>query len=100
MTHDDWTKPDYKEPPIEEPIHKHQKKGGGKKPFVIEKRYIGPDRFIGIDVLAELYTQMRKWHIDRRYKTAKQRDIALAALRHKAAHSHTVDSWWEYRIGE
>jgi hypothetical protein len=99
MTRDDWTKPDYKEPPIEEPIHKHKKKRGGKKPFVIEKRYIGPDRW-KTGVFAELYEEMRKWHIDRRYKKENQRDKALATLRHKAANSHTVDSWWEYRILE
>ncbi len=69
----DWNEPRDKTPLMDE-YGRRQKKGGGKKPFAIESRFIGPIAFFN-----------RDWYIHRRYKTEKQRDQALAHLQTKVA---------------
>jgi hypothetical protein len=68
-----WNDPRDKAPPIEEVV-RHQKKGGGRKPFAIESRYIGK---------LNLLFMCKEWAIERRYKTEKQRDQALIHLQSK-----------------
>lgn len=89
----DWNEPRDKGPPIEE-WERHRKKGGGRKRFVLQTRYIGPKK----NWLTQYWERKRAWHTYSRYKTKKARDEALRALQHKAANSHTVYSWYEYRI--
>jgi hypothetical protein len=90
----DWYEPRDKGPQVEE-REKHHKKKGEKKPFILQARYIGPVK--NMAWLDKIYAKQRVWHTHRRYKTAKQRDEALRSLRHRAANSHAVYAWYEYR---
>ncbi len=86
----DWDAPRDKRP-LTDDTGRHQKKGGSKKPFILEWRYIGPDRvwFIKSD---------REWSIYSRYKTEKARDQAFKAVTHRQKSSHLYYANWEYRI--
>lgn len=88
-----------KGPLIEEPQNKHQRKRSGKKPFVIEQRYVGPED----GWFKTFYAERRAWHVYRRYKTQKQRDQAFVDVERKKKNHETnrYGGWyriWEYRI--
>ncbi len=89
----DWNEPRDKGPPIEE-TNRHRKKGGGKKPFIIQSRYIGPKK----TWMTEYWEKQREWSTYQRYATERARLDALRALQHRAANSHIVYQWYEYRI--
>lgn len=89
----DWNEPHDKGPPIEE-RERHRKKGGGKKPFIIQCRYVGPRR----TWLTEWFEKWREWHTYSRYKTERARADALKTLQHRAANSHRIYLHYEYRI--
>lgn len=86
----DWYEPRDTSPPIEEP-NRHRKRGGGKKPFILEYRYVGPKR----GFLARYYEEKREWSVYQRYKTAKGREQALHSLSRREG---ITRRWWEYRI--
>jgi len=92
----DWDEPHDKGPPIEEPSRHRSKRKKGKKKFVIESRYIGPQHswFKSWD------TYDGTWHVARKYHTEKQRDMALANLNRKCHNSHAFYKHWEYRSGD
>lgn len=58
------------------------KKGGGRKPFVLETRIIPPEGGWPRDSLWRrgFMRQLEKWHVHGRYKTESARDEAYAAL--------------------
>lgn len=89
----DWNQPRDKAPPIEE-VERHRKKGGGRKPFLIEHRYVGPTT----GIFSKLFADSRKWSVYRRYKSEKARDQAFHALTSRQEKSHAYYSRWEYRI--
>ena len=89
----DWDEPIDKGPSIEEPNRRYKKKGG-KKPFIIERRYIGPKKLY----LTEMYENFREWHTDRRYATERAREEAFRALTQRQGKSHRIYDQWEYRI--
>lgn len=74
---------------MDEPKNKHYKKRGGKKPFVIERRYVGR----GSTWCSDYWESMREWHVHRRYKTEKARAKALENFTSK------FNKYWEYRNG-
>ena len=84
----DWNEPRDKGPPIEERERCHKRRGG-KRPFVIEQRYVGPK----MAWLTKYWESLRTWHTYSRYKTEKARTNALRALRRKAG-------GYEYRAKE
>lgn len=94
-----WDELRDKGPQIKESQNKHQRKRSGKKPFVIEHRYVGPKHGW------LWYKEQREWHVYRRYKTEKQRDQALASVKRKKENHQTslYGRWyryWEYRVNE
>ena len=97
MSRNDWDQLPDKGPQIEEPRQRHRKKGGGKKPFILQARYIHPQKH-HMDWMERYYAKKREWHTYQRYKTEKAREEALKHLTHRAANSHTIYSRWEYRI--
>lgn len=70
---------------------------GGKKKFVVVRRYVGPSRSTG-NWLGRWYESRRKWHTYRKYKTEKSRDRDLTALQAKAANANTPHADWEYSV--
>lgn len=92
---DDWGELTDKGPPIVEPEHKHKKKSS-KKPFVIEKLFVGPAS-IPLTLWMEAGNETG-WRVYRRYKTEKQREQAFATLLSK---QQAGDFWlkkWEFRL--
>lgn len=89
-----WEELRDKGPPTSEPEYPHKKVQGGKKSFVIERRYFGPERryFYWLE-------KQREWHVYRRYKTEKQRDQAYTNIAHKIKINRLVWKGWEFRIG-
>lgn len=98
-----WEELRDKGPPVEEPQHRHQRKRSGKKPFVIEQRYVGPEHEDGW--FKRFYADQRVWRVYRRYKTAKQRDQAFVSVERKKKNhgANRYGGWyrrWEYRVNE
>ena len=100
MSRDDWNEPRDKGPSeleefkrlLDEPYKKGPK---GKKPFTIERRYIGPT---GNSFLTKFYETYREWHVDRRYATERARAEAFEALTRRQGNSYPVYERWEYRL--
>lgn len=89
----DWNEPVDKGPSIEEP-NRHFKKKGQKKPFIIERRYVGkPSTWC-----YEMFELFREWHPDRRYATERAREEAFKALTSRQGKSYHIYDRWEYRI--
>lgn len=84
----DYNKPRDKAPPIEEPNRRYKKRT--KKPFVIEWRYVGPDR-------DWFFPKDREWSTFRRYSTDKARQQALQTVRSKTLPWPLTMDHWEYR---
>lgn len=74
-------------------IPKHRKKGGQKKPFLLERRYIGSRNIVHV-MFSCLYN--REWHLYSAYKTKRARQDAINRLQSKSA-TFEHDKW-EYRI--
>jgi hypothetical protein len=82
----DWDTPKDRGPGIEEPENRWRSRPSGKKPFAIERRYIGDNKWLAV------YAEWKVW---KKYKTEKDRSNALDSLR-KNQGSY-FPGRWEYR---
>ena len=62
-----------------------KKKGGGKKPFVIESRFVDESK-----KPYEVMSWMKDWRKFSKYETEKQRDQALIDLQKKCRIGHNL----------
>ncbi len=96
----DWEEPIDKGPKVDfqsEQMCEPWKPGKkSKKPFVIERRYIGPPRIF----LTSLYENEKEWHVYRRYAKASAMHEAYTSLTRKQGSSYTYYDRWEYRTQE
>ncbi len=98
-----WEELPDKGPPLVE-RDRQRKRGGGKKPFVIYRRYIGPKREkIGLSFFDDRRSKERFWYVFRRYKTERGCETALMKFRQEVKNAeqnpHWANQWvrnWEY----
>lgn len=79
--------------PIDEENQRRQKRGGAKKPFGVERRYVGQLPKSGF--LRKFYEQKQDWHAYRKYATEKARDQAIETLQRKPP---VCGRQYEYRV--